>query len=125
MVFAPGSRHGRVQCHHTAGQTEFELVHIYAAARTSGNNVVLDTLLLWLHVETTACRGGVLGPHRADLDTELCGVVAGEGRHPPLATPISPTPAEVDDRHIDIGAAAASRDGANPTTTVARPIELR
>lgn len=55
-----------------------ELAQIYAAARTSGNDIVLDTLLLRLHVETAARRGGVLGLRVADLDAELCVVLLRE-----------------------------------------------
>jgi integrase len=47
-----------------------ELEEINLAARTSGNDVVLDALLLRLHTETACRRGGALGLQLADLDTE-------------------------------------------------------
>ncbi|GIH16051.1 tyrosine-type recombinase/integrase [Rugosimonospora africana] len=46
-----------------------ELAEINLAARTSGNDVVLDALLLRLHTETACRRGGALGLRLADLDT--------------------------------------------------------
>ena len=47
-----------------------ELEQINLAARTSGNGVVLDALLLRLHTETACRRGGALGLRLADLDTD-------------------------------------------------------
>ena len=47
-----------------------ELEEINLAARTSGNDVVLDALLLRLHTETACRRGGALGLRLTDLDTE-------------------------------------------------------
>jgi integrase len=47
-----------------------ELEEINLVARTSGNDVVLDALLLRLHTETACRRGGALGLRLADLDTE-------------------------------------------------------
>lgn len=52
--------------------TADELDQINAAARTSGNDVVLDALLLRLHTETACRRGGALGLRLADLDTDHC-----------------------------------------------------
>jgi integrase len=46
-----------------------ELAEINLAARTSGNDVILDALLLRLHTETACRRGGALGLRLADLDT--------------------------------------------------------
>src|SRR3989440_7453575 len=46
-----------------------ELEEINLAARSSGNDVVLDALLLRLHTETACRRGGALGLRLADLDT--------------------------------------------------------
>jgi site-specific recombinase XerD len=71
--------------------TEHELTQIYAAARTSGNDVILDTLLLRLHVETAARRGGILGLHLADLDTELCVLLLREKGGTVRWQPISPS----------------------------------
>jgi integrase len=49
--------------------TPHELEQINLAARTSGNDVVLDALLLRLHTETACRRGGALGLRLVDLDT--------------------------------------------------------
>jgi integrase len=43
---------------------------IKLAARTSGNDVVLDALLRCLHTETACRRGGALGLRLTDLDTD-------------------------------------------------------
>ncbi|MET8907576.1 site-specific integrase [Micromonospora sp. NPDC004551] len=48
--------------------TPHELEEINAAARTSGNDVILDALLLRLHTETACRRGGALALRLADLD---------------------------------------------------------
>jgi integrase len=45
-----------------------ELEQINAVARTTGNDVVLDGLLLRLHTETACRRGGALGLTLGDLD---------------------------------------------------------
>jgi len=49
-----------------------ELDQINAAARTSGNDVILDALLLRLHTETACRRGGALALRLTDLDTHTC-----------------------------------------------------
>jgi integrase len=49
-----------------------ELDQINIAARTSGNDVVLDALLLRLHTETACRRGGALALRLTDLDTDTC-----------------------------------------------------
>ncbi|GIG59256.1 hypothetical protein Lfu02_36280 [Longispora fulva] len=48
--------------------TTREIDEINHAARTSGNDVVLDALLLRLHTETACRRGGALGLRLIDLD---------------------------------------------------------
>jgi site-specific recombinase XerD len=48
--------------------TPEELAEINLAARSSGNDVVLDALLLRLHTETACRRGGALGLRLMDLD---------------------------------------------------------
>jgi integrase len=48
--------------------TPAELEEINLAARTSGNDVVLDALLLRLHTETACRRGGALSLRLCDLD---------------------------------------------------------
>lgn len=50
--------------------TADELEQINAAARTTGNDVVPDALLLRLHTETACRRGGALGLRVMDLDVD-------------------------------------------------------
>jgi integrase len=50
--------------------TADELDAINVAARCSGNDVVLDALLLRLHTETACRRGGALGLRVMDLDVD-------------------------------------------------------
>ena len=52
--------------------TPDELDQINIAARSSGNDAILDALLLRLHTETACRRGGALALHLADLDTSNC-----------------------------------------------------
>lgn len=50
--------------------TPWELSEINQVARTSGNDAILDALLLRLHTETACRRGGVLALRRMDLDSD-------------------------------------------------------
>jgi integrase len=50
--------------------TADELERINLVARTTGNDVILDALLLRLHTETACRRGGALSLRIMDLDTE-------------------------------------------------------
>ena len=50
--------------------TPDELEQINQVARTSGNDVILDALLLRLHTETACRRGGALGLRLMDLNVE-------------------------------------------------------
>lgn len=52
--------------------TAWELDQINTTARISGNDAVLDALLLRLHTETACRRGGALGVHLEDLDPDRC-----------------------------------------------------
>lgn len=52
--------------------TAWELEEINTAARTSGNDVILDALLLRLHTETACRLGGALSVRLADLDPDWC-----------------------------------------------------
>ncbi|OJF10711.1 hypothetical protein BG844_30540 [Couchioplanes caeruleus subsp. caeruleus] len=47
----------------------WEMQAITEVARTTGNDVILDSLILRLHTETACRRGGALGLRLADLDT--------------------------------------------------------
>jgi site-specific recombinase XerD len=57
---------------HRRALTTDELDHINTAARTSGNDVILDALLLRLHTETACRRGGAPALRVSDLDTDQC-----------------------------------------------------
>ncbi|MEV4346277.1 site-specific integrase [Actinoplanes sp. NPDC049596] len=59
--------------------TPRELAEINATARTSGNDVILDALLLRLHTETACRRGGALALRLMDLDVDQ-GVVRLRGK---------------------------------------------
>jgi len=50
--------------------TPRELADINTVARTSGNDAILDALLLRLHTETACRRGGALALRRIDLDPD-------------------------------------------------------
>lgn len=52
--------------------TVAELDQINTVARSSGNDPVLDALLLRLHTETACRRGGALGLRVCDLDSAEC-----------------------------------------------------
>jgi integrase len=52
--------------------TAWELQQINTVARISGNDVILDALLLRLHTETACRRGGALGIQLDDLDPDRC-----------------------------------------------------
>jgi integrase len=52
--------------------TGWELDQINTTARSCGNDVILDALLLRLHTETACRRGGALSIHLQDLDPDRC-----------------------------------------------------
>lgn len=52
--------------------TPFELDQINTVTRATGNDVVLDALLLRLHTETACRRGGALTLRLGGLDTDHC-----------------------------------------------------
>lgn len=67
-----------------------ELYQINAAASRSGNDPVLDALLLHLHTETACRRGGALTLRLADLDIVQCLVRLDEKGGTLRWQPISP-----------------------------------
>jgi integrase len=74
--------------------TTSELEVINTAARTSGNDPILDALLLRLHTET-ACRcGGALTLRVSDLDSDHCLVRLREKGNTTRWQPISPALAD-------------------------------
>lgn len=70
--------------------TAHELDQINAAARTSGNDVILDALLLRLHTETACRRGGALALRLTDLDSDHCLVQLREKGSTLRWQPVSP-----------------------------------
>ncbi|WP_282776469.1 MULTISPECIES: site-specific integrase [unclassified Nocardia] len=70
--------------------TAAELEQINTVARSSGNDPVLDALLLRLHTETACRRGGALGLRVCDLDAEECLVRLREKGQTIRWQPISP-----------------------------------
>jgi integrase len=67
-----------------------ELVEINVAARVSGNDTVLDALLLRLHTETACRRGGALALRLGDLDAHRCLIQLREKGNTVRWQPISP-----------------------------------
>jgi integrase len=71
--------------------TTYELTEINIAARTTGNDPILDALILRFHTETAARRGGALALVLADLDPQRCLVRLTEKGNTLRWQPISPT----------------------------------
>lgn len=67
LFFQLKARIRRVVCLRAA-----EAGQINATASSSGNDVILDALLLRLHTETACRRGGALAIRLQDLDTDRC-----------------------------------------------------
>jgi integrase len=94
--------------------TPDELTEINLAARTTGNDVILDALLLRLHTETACRRGGALGLRMVDLDADRGLVRLGEKGDTLRWQPISP------DLACRLVEHAACRGGVLPTDTLLR-----
>ncbi|MFR9780539.1 tyrosine-type recombinase/integrase [Micromonospora sp. MS34] len=71
--------------------TPGELLDINLVARTSGNGVILDALLLRLHTETACRRGGAIALRLVDLDTRHCLIRLTEKGGTLRWQPITPT----------------------------------
>ncbi|WP_219413448.1 tyrosine-type recombinase/integrase [Pseudonocardia nigra] len=99
--------------------TAHELDQINTAARTSGNDVVLDALLLRLHTETACRRGGALALRLADLDTDNCLIQLHEKGSTTRWQPVSPALAASLAEH------AACRGAILPTDALLRYREGR
>jgi len=67
------------------------LAEINQVAATTGNDPVLDTLLLRLHTETACRRGGALALRPLDLDPTQCLILLREKGETVRWQPISPT----------------------------------
>ncbi|MFI6781650.1 tyrosine-type recombinase/integrase [Micromonospora sp. NPDC050276] len=71
--------------------TADELYDINAAARSGGNDIILDALLLRLHTETACRRGGALALRLIDLDTDRALIRLREKGGTQRWQPITPT----------------------------------
>jgi integrase len=94
--------------------TAWEIEQINTTARVSGNDAVLDALLLRLHTETACRRGGALGVHLADLDPDRCLVKLREKGSTVRWQPITPALANCLVDH------AAARGAVLPTDSLLR-----
>jgi integrase len=70
---------------------DHRLAEIIEVAGSTGDDPVLDTLILRLHIETACRRGGALALTRADLDPEQCLVQLHEKGETLRWQPVSPT----------------------------------
>ncbi len=89
--------------------TPDELDQINLAARTSGNDAILDALLLRLHTETACRRGGALALRLVDLDADHGLVRLREKGETLRWQPISPALADRLADHADHRGAVATR----------------
>jgi integrase len=94
--------------------TAWELEQINTTARVSGNDAVLDALLLRIHTETACRRGGALGVHLEDLDPDRCLVKLREKGNTVRWQPITPALANCLVDH------AAARDAIHSTDPLLR-----
>ncbi|MEO6085491.1 MAG: site-specific integrase [Umezawaea sp.] len=81
--------------------TPKEMMAINHIVVTTGRDVVLDSLLLRLHIETACRRSGALGLRVADLDSESCAVRLREKFGTERWQPISPTLAALLHEHAE------------------------
>jgi integrase len=68
-----------------------ELAAINSIAATTGNDAVLDSLLLRLHTETACRRGGALALRIQDIDQNRSLILLREKNHATRWQPVSPT----------------------------------
>jgi integrase len=83
------------------GLSTAELAAINTTASCSGNDVLLDTLLLRLHTETAARRGGALQLRVKDIDTHWCLLHLREKDNSTRWQPASPELIDTLINHID------------------------
>ncbi|MCX5066039.1 tyrosine-type recombinase/integrase [Micromonospora lupini] len=100
--------------------TPDELSDINAAARSGGNDIVLDALLLRLHTETACRRGGALALRLTDLDTDHALIRLREKGGTQRWQPITPMLASRLDDHARARGAFAPTD-ALPVVSRAAP----
>jgi integrase len=72
-------------------EPDARLAEINQVAASTGNDPVLDMLILRLHVETACRRGGALALRPCDLDEEQCLVLLHEKGDTTRRQPVSPT----------------------------------
>ncbi|MDG4795571.1 site-specific integrase [Micromonospora sp. WMMD1082] len=90
--------------------TPDELSDINSAARSGGNDIILDALLLRLHTETACRRGGALALRLIDLDTEHALIRLSEKGGTQRWQPITPMLASRLSDHAQARGAAAPTD---------------
>ncbi|MFE9205415.1 tyrosine-type recombinase/integrase [Micromonospora sp. NPDC007230] len=90
--------------------TPGELQDINLVARSSGNDVILDALLLRLHTETACRRGGALALRLVDLDTRHCLIRLTEKGGTLRWQPITPILAVRLQEHAQVRGAVLSAD---------------
>ncbi|MFI6785598.1 tyrosine-type recombinase/integrase [Micromonospora sp. NPDC050276] len=91
--------------------TPDELSDIKAAARSGGNDIMLDALLLRLHSETACRRGGALALRLIDLDTDHALIRLREKGGMQRWQPITPMLASRLDDHARARGAVTPSDG--------------
>jgi len=94
--------------------TTSELDAINITARTTGNDPILDALLLRLHTETACRRGGALTLRVSDLDSDHCLVRLREKGNTTRWQPISPALTD------SLSAHAAHRGAVQPADPLLR-----
>lgn len=96
------------------GLSSEEIADINDAVLAGGNDLVLDSLLLRLHLETACRRGGALNLRVQDLDTTYCRILLREKGGTLRWQPVSPTLAAALADH------AAQRGAHQPTSALLR-----
>lgn len=99
------------------------LAQINQIAATTGNDPVLDSLLLRLHIETACRRGGALALRPQDLDHDQCLVLLREKGDTVRWQPVSPTLMMHLLQHVE--ARGADRTGQLLRYADGRPITAR
>ncbi|WP_344931378.1 site-specific integrase [Saccharopolyspora gregorii] len=90
------------------GLPDSGLAEINEIAATTGNDPLLDTLLIRLHTETACRRGGALALTVRDLDPQQCLVLLKEKGDTARWQPVSPTLMRGLQEHAEHRGAAAS-----------------
>ena len=100
----------RRQASQRRGFTDVEVARLYTVTSTSGDDPVLDTLLLRFHLETGARRGGALALRRRDLDVARQLVRLREKNDTERWQPVSKTLVDALMQHCDARGAIEADD---------------